>query len=236
MPARASILIVEDYEVMAQLNARLLERRGYETSVAFTAAGARELFGGKEFDLYVLDITLPDGDGRTLCKEIRQRTDAPVLFLTGKTETRDKLESFLLGGDYYLTKPYDKDEFLAVVQALLRRAGQVQKKIDEASVITRGPIKLMVAERKAYVNELEAELTAKEFSLLLILVQNEDTEVSYETIYEQVWGGPMNDDVGALRQLVSRLRKKLDEENARGFSIFNKHGKGYTFAVLPTGE
>lgn len=232
----ASILIVEDYEVMAQYNARLLERRGYETSVACTAARARALFFEKQFDLYVLDITLPDGSGRDLCGEIRQRTNSPVLFLTGKTETKDKLEGFAIGGDYYLTKPYDREEFLAVVHALLRRAEQVQKEIDEASSLVRGPIRLMVAERKAYINEAEAELTSKEFALLLILAQNEDTEVPYETIYEAVWGVPMNGDAGALRQLMSRLRKKLDEENARGFSIFNKHGKGYTFAVLPTGE
>lgn len=225
------ILIVEDDEDMAQFNARLLQRQGYSTVVAYTAAEARLLFQENQPDLFVLDVVLPDGDGLSLCKEFRQKSDEPVLFLTGRSEISDKITGLRTGGDYYLTKPYNRNEFVAVIQSLLRRKEQTRKKIDEAFVIKRGPLTLLLSERKAYVSERDTALTPKEFAVLLMLVQNEDKEVSYEAIYEKVWGTPMNNDVNALRQQILRLRKKLDEENTDDFSIFNEHGRGYTFTT-----
>jgi len=228
---KLKILIVEDDADMAQLNSRLLKRQGYETIVANTAAEARVLFNENLPDLVVLDITLPDGDGRTLCKTFRKTADVPVLFLTGKSETQDRIKSLNIGGDYYLIKPYDRNEYVAVVRNLLRRAERARKKIDEASVIKRGPITLSLSERKAYVDGRDAELTPKEFAVLLILIQNEEKEVPYETIYSQVWRTPMNNDVSALRQQILRLRKKIGDENTDSFSILNEHGKGYTFTT-----
>jgi DNA-binding response OmpR family regulator len=99
-------------------------------------------------------------------------------------------------------------------------------------VIKRGPITLLLPERKAFVDGREVELTSKEFTLLLILIQNEDKEVPYETIYQHVWGVTMNNNVCALRQQILRLRKKLDEENANDFYIINEHGKGYVFTTM----
>ena len=227
------ILIVEDDEDMARLNTRLLERQGYDALVAYSAAEARQIFQQQQPDLYVLDIMLPDGDGLSLCREIRRKHDEPVLFLTGKSETSDVINGLGTGGDYYLTKPYDRKEFIAVVKSLLRRKQQTQKKLDEAYIIERGPLILRVSERMAYVNGKNAELTPKEFAILLILIQNEDKEVSYDVIYQKVWGDAMNNDVNALRQHVSRMRKKLDEENTDEFNIFTEHGKGYTFTTLP---
>jgi len=225
------ILIVEDDRELARLNARFLKRNGYEVIVAYNAAEARSLFYERNPNLFVLDIGLPDGDGLLLCEEFRKETNAPVLFLTGKTETGDKITGLRKGGDYYLTKPYDSNELLAVVQSLIRREEQTQKKISEVSVIRRGVLTLNIHERKVFVNERDAELTPKEFSVLLILVQNEDKELTYETIYENVWGTAMNNDSSALRQQISRLKKKLDEENTDSFAILNDHGKGYTFTT-----
>ena len=225
------VLIVEDNEKMAQFNARLLKRLGYGTLVAYTAAEARSLFCANRPDLFVLDIALPDGDGRTLCEEFRQNNDAAILFLTGKSEIKDKIESLKTGGDYYLTKPYDRNEFIVVVQNLLRRVEQTRKKVTESSAVKKGELTLRLDERKAYVNERDAELTPKEFAVLLLLVQNEDKEVPYETIYERVWEMPLNGDISALRQQILRLRKKLGEANTDSFYIFNEHGKGYTFTA-----
>lgn len=229
---KSLILIVEDDEDMANLNSRLLKRQGYDTVVAYTAAEARIIAGGQSpFDLVVLDINLPDGNGFDLCREFRQNTDVPVLFLTGKSETKDKIKGLNNGGDYYLTKPYDKNEFLAVVQNLLRRVRQTQKKITETSVITKGPFTLRLVESRAYVNGRDAELSQKEFAVLLMLIQNEDKEVTYEQLYENVWGMAMNNNSSALRQQISRLKKKLDEENTDDFAILNKQGKGYTLSI-----
>ena len=234
--ANLLILIVEDDAEMAQLNARLLKRRGYDVLVAYNAAQARLIVQehNKTPDLFVLDVGLPDGDGFSLCREFRRGNDAPVLYLTGRTETEDKIKGLGAGGDYYLTKPYDRNEFLAVVKSLLRRAEQARKKVDEASVITKGPLTLKLAESKAYIDGHDAELSSKEFAVLLILVQNEDKEVSYEQLYESVWGMPMHQNTSALRQQISRLKKKLDEENAEDFAIFTEQGRGYTFTVYKT--
>ena len=226
------ILMVEDDEDMARFNSRLLTRNGYHTLTAKNVSEAKLIINENKPDLYVLDIGLPDGSGVELCKELRRESDAPVLFLTGRTGIKDKVAGLTSGGDYFLTKPYEKDEFLAVIKSLIRRAEHANKKISEVSVISRGPLTLRPTEGKAYVGERDAGLTKKEFAVLLLLVQNEDNEVSYEKIYENVWGSPMNNDSSSVRQQISRLKKKLGEENTDDFSIFNSHGKGYTLTFL----
>jgi len=226
------ILIVEDDVDLAQLNARLLTRRGYEVLVAHTAADARKLASEHSPDLLILDIQLPDGDGLALCTEFRLGTDAPILFVSGITMTTKRITGLQAGGDYYLTKPYDKDEFLAVVQSLLRRVTQTSARIASATVIDKGTLVLKLSERKATVNGVDAELSSKEFAILALLVQHEGHELSYDNIYENVWGAQMNSNPTALRKQISRLKKKLDEDNAKDFAIFNEHGKGYTFSVM----
>jgi len=226
------IIIVEDDEVMAEFNARLLTRQGYETLVAYTAAGARELFHTVDPDLFMLDIELPDGDGITLCKEIREKMDTPVLFLTGHSETEDKVAGLSTGGDYFLTKPFDRNELVAVVQSLLRRTEQTKKKLTETSILTRGSLTLRIAESRALINDRDAELTSKEFAVLYMLVQNEDNEISSETIYQNVWGTTMNNDANSIRLTISRLKKKLGEDSTDDFSILTKYGGGYMFTRL----
>ena len=225
------VLIVEDDADMARLNARLLRRQGYDASIAYTAEEARLLVREISPDLFVLDIGLPDGSGLDLCKIFRQDSDAPILFLTGKSGAEDKISGLDSGGDYYLTKPYDKDEFIAIVRSLLRRANQTREKIAEATSIAKGSLTLKLDEHKALVNGQDARLSSKEFSVLLLLVQNEDKELTYEYLYETVWGTAMYNDSTALRQQISRMKKKLDEDNAADFSILNEQGKGYTFTM-----
>ena len=223
------VLIVEDDEDMAKLNARLLSRHGCEALIAHTMSEALLILDKCSPDLFVLDIGLPDGSGLTLCRELHEASDAPILFLTGRSSTDDKITGLQAGGDYYMTKPYDKDEFLAVVQSLLRRTGRMREMLHLASNITKGTLTLKVDERRAYVGGIDAELTSKEFSVLLLLVQNEGKELTYKQLYESVWETQMNKDSSALRQQISRIKKKLGEDCSEDFSIFNEHGIGYTF-------
>jgi DNA-binding response OmpR family regulator len=225
------ILVVEDMEYLALLAAQLLNQQGYETLIAYTAGEARALVRNHRPDLYVLDVELPDGNGFSLCEELRKESDAPVLFLTGKSEIENKITGLGVGGDYYMTKPYDPDEFIAVVNSLARRMKQTQKKLTEATLIERGPITINIHDRTVTVGGQDAELSQKEFAVLLMLVENEDKELPYDTIFEAVWHAPMYNDSSALRQQVSRLKKKLGEENTDDFSIINKSGKGYTFTL-----
>lgn len=229
------ILMVEDDEDTALLNSRMLKRKGYEVLLAASAAEARKLAQNNTPDLFILDIELPDGDGFTLCGEIRQNSDAPVLFLTGRKTTEDKVAGMSTGGDYYLTKPYNMDEFAAIAARLLQKAEESRSKLDkavrEATELTRGPLTLHIPQGRATVNGRNAELTSKEFAMLLLLMQNEGVELSGEAIYERVWGTPMNNDSAAIRMHISRLKKKLDEDNTDGFSILTEYGGGYKFTT-----
>jgi DNA-binding response OmpR family regulator len=222
---------MEDDEEMAHYNARLLTRKGYELLVAHNLAEARAHVIENTPDLFIFDVELPDGSGLSLCREFRKKSNTPILFLTGRAEVTDKITGLNAGGDYYLTKPYDKSEFLAVVQSLIRRAEWTLEQINESSVISKGSLVLKVDERKAYVKSRDAGLSPREFAVLLMLVQNEEKEITYKELYEGALGMEMlNNDTSVLRMLMSRLRKKLDENNASDFSIFNNYGESYMFS------
>ena len=228
----AIILTVEDDVDLALFNARLLTRQGYAVLIAHTAVEARALASEHDPDLLILDIQLPDGDGMALCADLRRGTDAPILFLSGISETSEKVTGLQTGGDYYLTKPCDKDEFLAVVNSLLRRVNLAHERVSRAVIIDKGSLTLNLDERRAFINGLDAELTQKEFAILALLVQNEDRELSYDLIYETVWGAQMNGNPTALRKQISRIKRKLNEDHAKDFAIFNQHGVGYTFSCM----
>ena len=115
------ILMVEDEEQVLNTNCRMLRRRGYDVRTAQTVSEACQQIEEQLPDLLILDIMLPDGNGLDICRRFREKTMNPVLFLTGKSDIRDKVEGLQQGGDYYLTKPYNFDEFLAVIQMLLER-------------------------------------------------------------------------------------------------------------------
>jgi DNA-binding response OmpR family regulator len=179
----------------------------------------------------ILDIELPDGDGIALGGEFRNKSDAPILFLTGKRETTDKIAGLGKGGDYYLTKPFDRKELTAIIESLLRRAERTKKRIAETTVIQRGPLTMKVLESKAYLGGKDAELTQLEFAVLLALVQNEGKVLSSEYIYRSVWGAGMNNDPNAVCIKISRIKKKLEEHSSREFAINTEYGKGYTFTT-----
>jgi DNA-binding response OmpR family regulator len=225
------LLILEDDIEVAGLNSRLLKRRGFDTIVAYSVQEAREMLKSCAPDLLVLDVSLPDGSGFELCRELRASADTPVLFLTGKTEVKDKVEGLNIGGDYYLTKPYDRDEFLAAVQSLLRRAEHTQKRIDEAAVIKRGCLTIDTQAKRAYMNGKNAILTPTEFDLLLVLIRNENRGLASDELYSAVWNAPLNANTSTLRKTISSLRKKIDEESTDDFSIVTSYGKGYMFTT-----
>ena len=125
---KSLILMVEDEEQVLNTNCRMLRRRGYDVRIAQTAAEACHQLEEYLPDLLILDIMLPDGNGLDICRRFREKTMNPVLFLTGKGDVRDKVEGLQQGGDYYLTKPYNFDEFLAVIQMLLERQKRMEEK------------------------------------------------------------------------------------------------------------
>ena len=231
MSERQTILLVEDEKDVLMVNARLFARRGYDVRTAQSCTEAYQKL--KETpDLLILDIMLPDGSGYDICQAFRQNSDHPVIFLSGKGQIADKVQGLQQGGDYYLTKPYDTSELLAVVDMLLKRHLQAVQKRQQASVICKGSLVLEVDNSRALCDGRDAGLTAKEFSLLLMLVRNEEKVVSPQELYERVWGMEAADDVRTVRFHIANLRKKLDADNAPDLDIVSVYGKGYMFTTM----
>jgi len=216
------ILLVEDNQEIMHGNRRLFELEGYDAACALTLAEARASINERRPDAIVLDIMLPDGSGLDFMRELRESAHAgiPILLLTGLTAKEDILRGLKSGGDDYLTKPYDFDELLARVEALLRRAARVPE------VITRDRLSLDVTAGMANLDGMDLLLTQKEFALLLIFVQNEGRHIGGEYLYEKVWKRPLSGDSQAVRKTVSNLRAKI---GGSGWNIEWSRGEGWCF-------
>lgn len=208
-----TILLVEDNEHLNKINSRALRLAGYRVLTALNLEQARERLAEEEPDAIVLDILLPDGSGVDFCREIRDHTVAPILFLTSVSGINHALEGIRAGGDDYLNKPFHIDLLLARIEAFWRRDA-IKRRMEPAELTERGPLKLNVVSNQAWLNGKDMLLTGKEFALLLLLVQKEGTTMTKEAIYEKVWGRPINNDSQALYAAVSRLKKKLEPAGA----------------------
>jgi DNA-binding response OmpR family regulator len=210
-----AVLLVEDNPHILKVNRAMLERAGYQVLCAKTASEARALIRQQAFDLLILDIMLPDGDGIALCRELRAPQDTaptaalPILFLSAKRENSDIVAGLQAGGDDYLPKPYSLSVLLARVEALLRRAGKHSVAAAVPQMLKRGPLTLELAAMRALVCGNDILLTPKEFLVLLALVENEGDALDKDTLYQKVWGQPMENDSQALYAVVSRLKRKL---------------------------
>ena len=201
-------------------NERMLKWSGYDVMTALTLAGARERMAEVVPDAIVLDIMLPDGSGLDFMRELRQKTNIPILLLTGLKTPEDIVRGLSEGGDDYLIKPYDFEVLLARIEALLRRASIVP------NILHKGSLKLNIVSGRAFCGNDDMLLAKKEFALFLLFAQNEGKTVSAEYLYEKVWGQDIAGDENALRIVISRLRKKLA---GSGHMITMERGEGYVF-------
>ncbi|MDR1643965.1 MAG: response regulator transcription factor [Clostridiales bacterium] len=220
-----TVLLIEDNEKLNVINRRALESAGYHVLTALTLAAAREHLAAHNADVILLDVLLPDGDGADFCGEIREKTDAHILFLTSKREHVDKLKGLATGGDDYITKPFKLDELLLRVAAAMRRRDMEAAK-PPVQTMTVGPLTLDSAAIQAFLNGKDIGLSPKEFSVLRLLVQSKGKAISKEALYESAWNQPMNVDDTAIKTAISRLRRKLGSE---GFRITSSRGEGYRF-------
>ncbi|MCL2167139.1 MAG: response regulator transcription factor [Clostridiales bacterium] len=216
------VFMIEDDPGMLFLNRTNLARHGIETISAESLSKAREMLS-KPFDLILLDILLPDGNGLDFVPEIRAVTDVPILMLTSKREEADIVKGLLGGGDDYMTKPFRNEELCARIAALIRRAEMVKTHGRE---VTKGLLKLDTLTGRAYLSGEDLLLTQKEFALLLMLAQNEGKLLPKEHLYETIWNQPMAGDDRAMRKHLSNVRSKLA---GSGYSISVSRGEGYCF-------
>ena len=214
------ILLVEDNVEIQLANKDMLELLGYTVTLAMSLAEAQSALKNEAPDAIVLDIMLPDGNGLDFLAELRAYSQIPVLMLTALGTSDDTVTGFSIGADDYIAKPYDYKVLAVRIEALLRRAERMPETLQKSS------LKLDIMASKAFLRGDDLLLTQKEFAMLLVFAQNEDKLVSDEYLYKKIWSGTFNDDPVALRNTVSRLRKKLVNSE---YTVSVTRGEGYLF-------
>ena len=226
---QAKILLVEDDMNLGLVVSDQLRSDGYKVTLCTDGAEAFKTFHEDVFHLCIFDVMLPKKDGFTLAKEIRKfNTEVPILFLTAKTMTEDKVEGFKSGGDDYLTKPFSVEEFQARVKALLKRVNIQVEQVDE-KIIQIGGYTFDVENYSLSHPNFEKVLTKKEAQILRILYKFKNQVAPRELILNGVWG---HDDYFVGRSLdvfITKLRKYLKEDEK--ISINNVHGIGFKLEV-----
>ncbi|MBR4545298.1 MAG: response regulator transcription factor [Oscillibacter sp.] len=219
------ILVVDDERTLVKGIKFNLENEGYAVDSAYDGAAAVELARNVGYDLIILDVMMPELDGREACMRIREFSNVPIIMLTAKSEDSDKLMGFECGADDYLTKPFNLLELKARVRALLRRAGRSQ----ESAVLTAGKLSLNTEERVAVRDGRTIDLTAKEYDLIELLMRNPRRVYSRENLMNIVWGYSYTGDYRTVDVHIRRLREKLEENPATPEHIMTKWGVGYYF-------
>jgi DNA-binding response OmpR family regulator len=220
-----TVLIVEDDNVIREGLQISLRQDGYDVLTAATQNEALDMISGQEsIDIYLLDVMLPDGDGYTICKEIRKKSDTPILFLTACDDEVHTVLGLEQGADDYIAKPFRIRELLARMKAILRRTG---KETIPKSRILIGDNTLDMQSGKLYRNEKNVELTAMEYRLLLIFVNHRGQTLSRQQLLNDIWdeaGDFVNDNT--LTVYIKRLREKLGDYEGQPL-IQTVRGIGY---------
>jgi two-component system, OmpR family, response regulator MprA len=219
--AHGRILVVEDDEAIADVVRRALRREGHDVRSA--ADGVEALALSEEYvpDLVVLDLGLPRLDGVEVCRRIRAESDVPILILTARSETEDRVEGLDSGADDYLVKPFELSELLARTRALMRR-----RPPRGSASLTVGDLRLNPDTREVVRGDREIDLTNREFELLEYLMRNQKLVVSRERLLEEVWGYDPLSATNTIDVFISNLRRKL-EEGGEGRILHTKRGAGY---------
>lgn len=226
-------LIIDDDIDLGRLLVNCLSKENYQPMYVENGILGLEKMKEVKFDLVVLDIMLPEVDGFSIIKGIREISNVPVLMLTAKSEERDKVKGLKLGADDYLIKPFGIDEFLARVNSIIRRANTYNQEL-EKGIIKYGNIELNSYHRTLKVNFKEIPLSNKEFELLLFLMTNENQIFTKEQLYDQIWGLNEYDfyDEKNMISFISKLRKKIfSNSKVYGGSIETVYGLGYRWRV-----
>ncbi len=224
----AKVLIAEDDRAVRESLARALDLEGYAVSAVTNGAEALDAIAEAAPDVLLLDVSMPLVDGLTVCRVLRsEQNRLPVLMLTARTETSDRVAGLDAGADDYLPKPYDLDELLARVRALLRRSGYEEEASQELTV---GDLRLDPASRRVFRGTREIELSKTEFDLLELLVQNRGIVLDHSTIYERIWHYDFGPDSKNLAVYIGYLRRKT-EADGEPRVVHTVRGVGYTARV-----
>jgi DNA-binding response OmpR family regulator len=219
------ILLVDDEPPLLDTLALNLRNAGYQVVTASDGAAALDVARAETPDLVILDLMLPELDGLTVCRSLRQSSDLPILILTARTGELDKIVGLESGADDYLTKPFSLGELQARVRALLRRAGSTRATDDLQS----GNLTLNLVSRRAFLDETELVLSPKEFSLLAELMRHQGAVLSRDLLLTRVWGYDFYGDTRTVDVHVRWLREKIETDASKPERIVTVRGIGYRF-------
>lgn len=221
------ILVVDDEELLVKGIKFNLQNEGYEVITAFNGEDAIDLARNADPELIVLDVMMPRVDGLEACRRIREFSNVPIIMLTARTDDMDKLLGFDQGADDYMTKPFNILELKARIRALLRRSG---KTAEEKGRKTFGTLTIDSKSRNVYKNGVAADLTAREFDMVELLMANPNRVYSRENLLDLIWGHEAyRSEVRTVDVHIRRIREKLETVPAEPEHFMTKWGVGYYF-------
>jgi DNA-binding response OmpR family regulator len=226
------VLVIEDDADIALGVSTVLGRNGFEVCAASEGRDGLRRFHSDRPDIVILDVGLPEMDGWTVLDRIRELSDIPVLMLTSHGHETDKVRGLRAGADDYLTKPFGNAEFIARVQALLRRSGGADS--DPAEIYDDGIIRVDFGAHEVAVDDVPVELTATEFRLLTVLIRHRGQVLSPSRLLELVWRDPLGIGPDRVKYSVMRLRRKLGATSGAESMIEAVRGFGYRYRGKPS--
>jgi two-component system, OmpR family, response regulator VicR len=223
----AKILLVDDDRAILRSVERLLSAEGYVVTSSVSAEEAWLVLNHETIDLMILDLSLPGQDGLSFCRRVRARWQFPILMVTARGESADKVVGLELGADDYLTKPFEPRELLARVRAQLRRVGEYNAAEARPDVIELGRLVIDVDRRDAFLDRRPAGLTDREFELLHLLARHRGKAMNKDYLFETVWGYDAELATKALAVYVRRLRQKIEADPDNPCYLLTVRGFGY---------
>ncbi|MGX5682879.1 response regulator [Schumannella luteola] len=221
------ILIVEDESSLSEPLAFLLDREGYETTIAADGLAALAEFDKNGADLVLLDLMLPGLPGTEVCRELRTRSTVPIIMLTAKDSEVDIVVGLELGADDYVTKPYSTRELLARIRAVLRR--RTDTELDDDQILEAGTVRMDVERHAVTVDGRETAMPLKEFELLELLLRNAGRVLTRGQLIDRVWGSDYFGDTKTLDVHIKRIRSKIEKVPSEPTMLVTVRGLGYRF-------
>lgn len=226
------ILIVEDEVSIAELEKDYLELSGFEVEIETSGTVGLKRALDEKFDLFILDLMLPEVDGFEICKKIRGVKNTPILMVSAKKDEIDKIRGLGLGADDYITKPFSPSELVARVKAHLARYDRlIGSGVQENEIIEIRGLKIDKTARRVYINGEEKNFTTKEFDLLTFLAQNPNRVFKKEELFSKIWDMESIGDIATVTVHIKKIREKIEYNTAKPQYIETIWGVGYRFKV-----
>ena len=226
------ILIVEDEVAIADLEKDYLELSGFEVEIENDGKSGLNRALSEDFDLFILDLMLPEVDGFEICRQIREHKNTPILMVSAKKDDIDKIRGLGLGADDYVTKPFSPSELVARVKAHLARYERlIGSNIVENDIVEIRGIRIDKTARRVWVNGEEKQFTTKEFDLLTFLAENPNHVFTKEELFREIWDMESIGDIATVTVHIKKIREKIEMDSAKPQYIETIWGVGYRFKV-----